>query len=162
MQRILILIVLISVCVSASGLQAERAPTTFVLARHIKKLEPAWRYIGGVCTCPPLVPGQVWRDEGSWERKDKRGRREAVNVEIVKAASPEETADWMRRVGAKSSGCRVESYALGDEGYLKTCPRSFKSALNYRKDRFLVTVNGDSRTLVERFAKYSLYALPAN
>jgi hypothetical protein len=82
-------------------------------------------------------------------------------VEIVKAASPEETADWMRRFSAKSSSCRVEAYPLGDEAFLHTCSRSFKSQLNYRKGRFLVTVDGDSQTLVERFAKYTLHAVPA-
>jgi hypothetical protein len=161
MRRILVLIILLSVCLSVSGLQ-ERTPTTLLLARHIKQWEPGWRYIGGWCTCPPLVPGQVWRDDGTWERKNKRGGRESVRVAIVKAAFPEETADWMRRVGAKSSSCRVEPYALGDEAYLQQCPPTFKSVLNYRKGRFLVTVNGDSQMLVERFAKYSLYAVPAN
>jgi hypothetical protein len=104
----------------------------------------------------------VWRDNATWERTDKRGRREFVDVEIVKASSSDETADWMRQFGgAKSSSCRVETYPLGDEGFLLTCTRSFKSQLNYRKGLFLVRVLGDSPTLVERFAKYTLSVVPA-
>ena len=135
------------------------------MARNVKRLEPTWRYHSGSCTCPPKVPGQVWRDVATWERKDKRGRRQFVNVEIVKAASTEETAEWMHHFGGGRGGfsgsCRVESYQLGDEAYLFKCSRSFKSQLNYRKGRFLITVDGDSQTLVERFAKYTLHVLPA-
>jgi hypothetical protein len=97
-----------------------------------------------------------------WEQTDKRGHREFVDVEIVKASSSDETADWMRHFGgAKSSSCRVETYPLGDEGVLLTCPRSFKSQLNYRKGSFLVRVHGDSSTVVERFAKYALSIVSA-
>jgi hypothetical protein len=97
-----------------------------------------------------------------WERRDKRGRREFVDVEIVKASSSKETADWMGQFGgAKGSSCQVETYPLGDEGVLLTCARSFKNQLNYRQGPFLIRVHGDSRTLVERFAKYTLNVLPA-
>jgi hypothetical protein len=82
-------------------------------------------------------------------------------VRIVKAASLEETADWMQHNGAKSSTCRVQPYSFGDEAYLHECSGIRKSVLNYRKDHFLVVVRGDSQTLVERFAKYTLKVLPA-
>jgi len=134
------------------------------MARAVRKFEPTWTYVSGWCTCPPTVPGQVWRDIGTRDRKDKQGRREFVNVEIVKAASTGETADWMRHFGrgSGSGSCSVESYQLGDEAYLFKCPRSFKSILNYRKGRFLVRVDGDSQTVVERFAKYAALRLPAS
>jgi hypothetical protein len=132
------------------------------MARKVKRLEPRWRYVGGWCTCPPTVPRQVWRDNATWERTGKSGRREFVNVEIVKASSSDETEDWMQHFGgAKIPSCRVETYPLGDEGFRLTCPRSFKSQLNYRKGPFLVRVRGDSSTLVDRFAKYTLSVVPA-
>ncbi len=162
MRRSILLTCLLSLCAVAFAAQAERTPTTLVMARNVQRLEPRWRYVGGWCTCPPTVPRQVWRDNAMWERTDKRGRREFVDVEIVKASSSDETADWMRQFGgAKSSSCRVETYPLGDEGFLLSCPRSFKSQLNYRKGPFLIQVRGDSQTLVERFAKYTLHAVPA-
>ena len=162
MRRPLVLICLLSVCAVAFAVQADRTPTTLVMAGTVKRLEPRWRYIGGGCTCPPTVPQQVWRDNAMWERTDKHGRRQFVDVEIVKGSSSDETADWMRHFGGvKGSSCRVETYPLGDEGVLLTCSRSFKSQLNYRKGPFLVRVHGDSRTLVERFAKYTLSVVPA-
>ena len=162
MRRTLALTCLLSVWAVAFAAQAERTPTTLVMARNVKRLEPGWRYVGGWCTCPPTVPQQVWRDNGTWERTDKGGRREFVDVEIVKGSSTEETADWMRRFGgANSSSCRAESYPLGDEGVLLACPRSFKNQLNYRKGPYLVRVHGDSRILVQRFAKYTLSVVPA-
>jgi hypothetical protein len=109
-----------------------------------------------------VVPGQVWRDNGTWERTDKRGRRESVDVQIVKGSSSEETADWMRRFDReKTSSCQVEKYSLGDEGFLSICPRSYRSELNYRRGPFLVRVRGDSAKLVERFARYTLSVVPA-
>jgi hypothetical protein len=131
------------------------------MARKVKRLEPTWQYIAGVCTCPPTVPGQEWRDIATWERKSKLGYRQFINVEIVKAASTNETANWMRQFGAKNSSCRVETYPLGDEAFLLTCSQRFKSQLNYRRGPFLIRVHGDSQTLVERFAKYTLQVVPA-
>jgi hypothetical protein len=156
-------VLLVCSCVLAQ--QPNRTPTTVVMARNVKRSEPGWRYMGGWCTCPPTVPGQVWRDNATWERRDKLGLRQFVDVEIVKAASSDEAAEWMRRYGggggAKSSSCGVETYPLGDEGVLLTCARSFKSQLNYRKGPFLIRVRGDSQTLVERFAKYALHVVSA-
>ena len=150
--------------VSAQLVAQSRTPVTTTIARSIRRLDPTWRYIPGWCTCPPTVPGQVWRDNGTWERTDKHDRREFVDVEIVKAASTQEAADWMRQYGggSGSSSCLVERHQLGDEAYLFKCPRSYKSILNYRKGRFLVRVNGDSQTVVERFAKYTAMRLPAS
>ena len=162
MGRTLALTCLLSVCAVALAAQAARTPTTLVMARNVKRLEPRWRYIGGWCTCPPTIPQQVWRDNGTWERTGKGGRREFVDVEIVKGSSSDETANWMRHWGdAKGSSCSVETYPLGDEGVLLTCSRSFKSQLNYRKGPFLVRVLGNSQTLVKRFAKYTLSVVPA-
>jgi hypothetical protein len=157
-------LLLLSASVFADLVAQSRTPVTTTMARTIRRFEPTWRYVGGWCTCPPTVPEQVWRDNGTWDRKDKHGRREFVNVEIVKAGSVEETADWMRHYGggSGSGSCLVESYHLGDEAYLFKCSRSFKSILNYRKGRFLVRVDGDSQTIVERFAKYAVLRLPAS
>jgi hypothetical protein len=162
MYRALVLTCLL--CVSAAGFaaQAERTPTTLVMARHLRRLEPTWQYVGGWCTCPPTLSGQVWRDNATWERTNKDGLREFVDVEIVKGSSSDETADWMRRVGSgNSSSCHVEAYLLGDQGFLLTCPQSFKGQLNYRSGPYLVRVRGDSPTLVERFAKYTLSVVAA-
>ena len=124
MQRTVLLTCLLSVCAVALG-QADRTPTTLVMARNVKRLERTWQYVGGWCTCPPTVPRQVWRDNAMWERTDKRGRREFVDVEIVRASSSDETADYMGHFGgAKGSSCHVETYPLGDEGVLLTCPQS--------------------------------------
>ena len=156
-----LLALLISV---ASPFQAQtRIPFTNKMARAVRRVEPGWRYIGGWCSCPPTVPGQVWRDNGTWDRKDKQGRREFVDVEIVLAASAEESAEWIRRFGGGTSSriCQVAKYQMGDEAYLLTCPRSFKSTLNYRKGAFLVRVHGDSQKIVERFGRYTLAQLPA-
>ena len=142
----------------------DRTPFTTTMARSIRRMEPGWRYTYGWCTCPPTVPGQVWRDIGTWERKDKEGRGESVEVWIVKAASPKESEDWMQRVGRGGSqeSCVVEAYKLGDEAYLLHCPKTYKNILNLRKGRFIVHVRSDSQELVERFARYVVMRLPTS
>ena len=160
MRRIPVLFLVLLVCSCVLAQKTDRIPTTLVMARYVKRLEPGWRYVGGWCTCPPIVPGQVWRDEGSWERLNRRGQP-SVKVEIVKAASTDEAAGWMRRFGTKGSSCRVETSSLGDEGYLLTCSQRFQSQLRYRKGRYLVSVDGESQTLVERFGRYALQVVPA-
>jgi hypothetical protein len=110
----------------------------------------------------------VWRDIGVWEREDKQGHRETVKVEIAKAGSSEESAEWMRLFGGgnPSGSCQTERFQLGDEAYLLKCPTTFKSIfnyeriLNYRKGRFIVQVQGGSQEIVERFARYAIMRLP--
>jgi hypothetical protein len=141
-----------------------RTPLTTKMARAIRRMEPGWHYSYAWCTCPPTVRGQVWRDIGAWERKDKYGHREFVDVRIVRAASPEESAEWIDRFahGISHGSCQMESYQLGNEAYLLKCPATYKSILNYRKGRFLVQVRGDSQKIVERFGNYAVMRLPAS
>ena len=164
MKRMHILAFLLLLSMSfATPLSAQiRTPLTTIMARAVRRMEPGWRYSYGWCTCPPTVRGQVWRDIGTWERKDRYGQREFVDVWIVKAASAAETTEWIDRFarGISHGSCQIESYQLGDEAYLFRCPATFKSMLNYRKGRFLVQVRGDSQEIVERFGKYAIMRLP--
>ena len=166
MKRMHILAFLLFLSMSvATPLSAQnRTPLTTIMARSIRRVEPDWRYTYGWCTCPPTVPGQVWRDIGTWERKDRDGNRESVDVWIVKASSSEESADWIHRFGRGGSEgrCQIENYQLGDEAYLLKCPATYKIILNYRKDRFIVQVRSDSQKVVERFARYAVMRLPAS
>lgn len=162
------LLSLLATAVPAPSAQA-RTPLTYRMARSIRRVEPDWRYSGGWCTCPPRVRGQVWRDIGIWERDDKQGHRETVKVEIFKAASSEESADWMRRFGSvgPNGSCQTERFQFGDEAYLLKCSTTLKSIfdyeriLNYRRGRYIVQVQGGSQEIVERFAKYAIRRLPA-
>src|ERR1044071_1322358 len=126
MKRKYILVFLLFLpMLSAAPLKAQiRTPLTNALARAIGRIEPGWRYSYVRCTCPPSVRGQVWRDIGAWERKDKYGHREFVEVWIVKAASPAESAEWIDRFahGISHGSCQMKSYQLGDEAYLLKCP----------------------------------------
>src|SRR5215467_14048781 len=99
MRRYSILLCVLLVCSGVLAQQTHRTPTTIVMSRNMKLLEPEWDYVGGGCTCPPIVAGQVWRDDGAWERKDASGQRVFVRVEIVKATSTDATIDYMRRFG---------------------------------------------------------------
>ena len=142
----------------------ERTPLTTTIARSIKRIEPSWRYHYAWCTCPPTVPGQVWRDIGTWERVNKQGQKDSVDVWIVKTSSAAESAGWMQRVGRGGSqqACASENFQLGDEGYLLKCPRTYKNILNYRKGRYIIQIRSDSQQLVERFAGYVMVRLPTS
>ena len=145
-----ILAVLISAFAGRTGAMQipVMAPLTTRLAREIKHKEPSWRYTAGWCTCPPLVSGQLSHDVDSWERKDREGNRELLDMDIYKISTAEEASEWIRRFGRGDfgKGCEVEKYQLGDEAYLLKCPRRFKSILYYNKSNFIVAVTGDSQS----------------
>src|SRR5713226_3898425 len=163
-MHILGFLLLLSVSAAMPLSAQDRTPLTNTIARAIRRTEPGWRYTYGWCTCPPTVRGQVWRDIGHWERKDKYGRSESVEVWIVKAASSDESAEYIDRFahGISHGSCQMETYPLGDEAYLLKCPATYKSILNYRKGRFIVEVRGDSQEIVERFGNYAVMRLPAS
>jgi len=167
MRRILLVVasLLLLGLFAAMPLHAQdRIPLTTTMARSIRRIDPSWRYTWGWCTCPPTVPGQVWRDIGRWERKDKEGRGELVEVWIVKTSSLDESADWMQRVGRGGSQqtCLTETYKIGEEAYLLKCPKTYKNILNFRKGRFIVHVRSDSQELIARFATYVVRRLPTS
>jgi len=138
------------------------SPITTRIARAIRYKEPSWQYSAGHCTCPPLVPSQISHDVGDWERKDKSGNREFVNMDIYRIKSLDEVTGWMaqfarpRQTGGR---CQVEPYPIGDEGYLYKCPTSYKSLVYFRKGHLIVHVKGDSEMIVQRFARYSVRLL---
>jgi hypothetical protein len=163
-MQVLGFLLLLSVSAAMSLSAQDRIPLTNTIARAIRRTEPGWRYTYGWCTCPPAVRGQMWRDIGHWERKDKYGRSESVEVWIVKAASSDESAEYIDRFahGISHGSCQMQTYQLGDEAYLLKCPATHKSILNYRKGRFIVEVRGDSQEIVERLGNYAVMRLPAS
>ena len=173
MKRIYILIIALLLLPNTSALLSAQvrvmSPITTKIARRIKKQEPGWDYTPGVCTCPPLVAGQLSHDVGTWERELKGGKREVLYMDIYKIATAEEAADWIGKFGRGEMGmvCQISKYELSDEAYILECPDDPRNTINlrnsiyYRKDNFIVEVRGQSQKTVERFARYALLRLSA-
>ncbi|HKC65897.1 MAG TPA: hypothetical protein VKB86_19795 [Pyrinomonadaceae bacterium] len=169
--RILFLNLMLSMYV-ATPLSAQipnmRIPLTTEVAKVIKSKEPGWKYITGVCHCPRITSGEVVLDIGKWERKIKGGRLETIRMRIHKIASTEEAAQWMDQWNREIAigWPQVKRYDLADEAYLLDHRFGVNSVnpitIFFRKKNIIVEVSGDSLGVVERFARYSVKALPVN
>src|SRR5207253_2750559 len=104
-------------CISQTQLNAR---VTMKVAQSVKRKEPGWRFVMGVCTCPPLLPSQLFDDVAQWDRKRADGRREHVGMQIYRIGAQKEIIDFMKGFGTQrwTGGARVQRYDLGDEAYL--------------------------------------------
>jgi hypothetical protein len=119
--------------------------------------EPDWRYIGGICTCPPLFEAQVGISIGTFERNQRSRHRERVELEVVAASSPDAASQWIRRFGngGAAEGWTTEPYQLGDEAYLSTLRDGSAVGIVFRRGALLFKVDGSSLRTVARFAQYA-------
>lgn len=128
------------------------------LADSAPVLEPYWRYVGGVCSCPPLLDEQLGVSVASFERKRDRGGLELVEIEVYSVSSTEAASRWIRRFGDGSTPAdwRIKPYRLGDEAFLATSPDGKSLGLTIRTGSLLIQVHGESLGSVERFARHVL------
>ena len=126
--------------------------------------EPHWRYIGGVCSSPPLLDEQLGVSVAMFERKRDRGQPELVEIEIYSVSSAEAASRWIRVLGDGSTGTdwRIAPYQLGDEAFVATSPDGKSFGLTIRAETLLIRVQGESLPSVERFARHVLAATAAN
>ena len=125
----------------------------------IHKAEPEWRAIGGICTCPPLMREQLGVAVGTWHRS-LNGASDHISVEVYGIATAGAAARWIyrERYGNHAKGWSVTSYKLGDGANMATYLDTYRGVTQYSmtvwKGRFLASISGQSRELVERFAQF--------
>ena len=126
--------------------------------------EPHWRYIGGVCSSPPLLDDQFGVSVAMFERRRDRGQPELVEIQIYSVSSPAAASRWLRGFGDGSTGTdwRIAPYRLGDEAFVATSPDGKSLGLTIRIGALLIQVQGESLPSVERFARHILAAAAAN
>src|SRR5215510_8933573 len=133
-------------------------------AAAIRNAEPEWRFIGGICTCPPLVDEQLGVAVGTLNRS-LNGSSDHISVDIYSIATGRLRRGWIysRLHGNVAKGCSVTDYKLGDDAtmatYFDTSQGLSYYGITFRKGRFVASINGQSRDTVERFARFPLTAM---
>jgi hypothetical protein len=143
------------VCIMPVRAQNE-LPVISRVERVIKNKEPEWKYIRGICTCPPLIPEQKSVSVTEWERQDKRGIRESIDIEFYDVASAEEASQWMLRFdrGEVAEGWKIKKYDLGEQAYSLTYRDGSRTSIIFGNSNIVVMVSGEHSEDVERFARY--------
>src|SRR5947209_7812255 len=90
------------------------------IERAIEIKEQGWQHMRGVCTCPPLIPGQKSVVISVWDRIGDSHKEDRVQIEIYEVATSVEAAEWMSRYGRGElvRDGEVSRYELGDEAYM--------------------------------------------
>ena len=140
---------------------------TIQVAGSIKKKEPDWRYVMGFCTCPPLLPSQIYDDVASWSRGRADSRSEWVAIQIYLIGNKKEAIDFLSRFGSGRARIHssIQKYELGDEAFLidKTAEKTANPIEMWmRKDHFIIHIDGSLPGTVIRFAQYTLKDLPVS
>jgi len=104
-------------------------------AANIMNIEPGWRFVAGLCSCPPLMKEQVGVAIGTWELRsaDTSLRRVDVTVHSIAtadAASRYMRADTRKHVGA---GWSIQDYDLADGGYLSIYQDGKRYEVSFRR-----------------------------
>lgn len=139
-----------------------RTPLLNKVVRLVKKQEPQWRFIYGVCTCPPLVPSQKSYTAGGWYIELGRDKPR-VDIYISYVPTVKEAEDWMESMSRWKlpEGWRKEKYLLGDEAYLTRTPDKANDFIQLRRSNIIIELRGNLID-IERFAKYAEKEMPAS
>jgi hypothetical protein len=134
-----------------------------ILARAVAathNAEPEWQYIAAVCNCvSALTREQIGGAFGIWVRS-LNVSSDHINVGVHGIATAGAAARLIYRETHRNYGKRwsVTSYELGDGANIATYLDMYRGVTQYtitvRKGRFLASISGNSREVVERFAQF--------
>lgn len=155
-RKMLCLTALLICCAGITSRAQSRWQIVEDLERTIEVKEKGWQHIRGVCTSPPLIPGQKSVVISGWERVGESHKEERVNIDIYEVASFVEAAEWMNRYGKGeiTRGAEVSRYELGEEAYLTRYQDGLRCEITFMKGEMVIQVRGKSVADVDRFAKY--------
>lgn len=105
---------------------------------------------------------QVGVAAGSWQQPGDGGSLHTIAVRVHAIANPQAASHWIdhaTQTNIRTDGWTITGYKLGDGGYAATYQDGKRYEVNFRKGRFLAFVSGESKTDVERFARFLLAAM---
>jgi hypothetical protein len=121
-------------------------------AAEMRKTEPTWQVAGGVCSLPPLLPEEVDLACGPWVVSFDRASAPLAFATVHQVSTSQAVSGWMKG-DARRMADVVVPYDLGVPAYLNSSQRSPNVTIIFGKGRFIVTVDGPSRTNVDRIAR---------
>src|SRR5262245_22772089 len=132
------------------------------VAAAIHNAEPDWQYIPGICNCvSAFTREQLGVATGIWHRS-LNGSSDHINLTLYGYATAGTAARLIYRETHRDygKGWSVTNYKLGDGANMATYLDTYRGVTQYsiavQKGRFLASISGQSRELVERFAQFLL------
>lgn len=134
-------------------------------ALDIRKTAPAFYFgSGGVCNFPPLLDEQESQYCGIWYTAGSEPTPATPtilgSVTVYQITNSEVVSRWVKNEATRlAPGSVVVPYDLGVPAYLSTLQSppgvgtTFGVGITFGKGRFIVLVNGTSKTDVERVAR---------
>jgi hypothetical protein len=131
---------ILAACLPASA--QGRSPLLDKIVASVRKANPKWHFIPGVCTCTRLVPSQTSYAFGGWHPGKLTSRRR-VSIYISYVPTTADAADGMAEIGRRDvvSGWQRQRYTFADEAYLWTAENGY-AYLYFRKGAIVVELSG--------------------
>lgn len=165
-MRLLMLCALTVTCLLQPISAVQESPENALIKRvaaRLRQVQSSWQFVGGICTCPPLMEEQEGIAVGGWYHGTRGHLKEIAHVTVYRISSAEAASRWLDGFihGGAAEGWMVEAYNLADEACLSTYGDSARYTITFRKGLFLVTVSGASRRNVELVARHVLVEVAA-
>jgi hypothetical protein len=127
----------------------------------LRKEEPSWTFIGGVCSCPPLINEQ---ESVSVARIEDRQGREIAGITVFQISSSEVASTWLKNFSSRqvAPDWTVAPYDVGAPAYISTYRNGERFEIHSGRGRFLLEVYGPSRQEIDRIAKYLLQVIKSD
>jgi hypothetical protein len=120
----------------------------------IRRNEPSWQLMRGVCNLPPLMAEQEDFSCGAFHVGSDLRPEIVASVTVHQIINPKAVSRWMTNVPTRSTaGWVVVPYDLGVPAYLSTLQDPSSVGITFGKGRFVVTVSGTSKEDVDRVAR---------
>jgi hypothetical protein len=128
---------------------------------EMRRNEPSWVFLGGICNTPPLLDEETGLACGIWKVGSRPDSPHVASVSLHQVRTAQAVSRWMKdRATRASPGWVVVPYDLGTSvnfgAYLATLPNPPSVQITFGKGRYIVAVNGTSRENVDRVARVLL------
>jgi len=142
---------------------AQTPPPKHILlsaAAKIKKVEPNWRFIPGVCNFRgPLLSEQVGVECGVWALGGQLAADTAITVSLHIVSSADAASHWIGREARLADGWTIADYDLADGARIEMYLDGRQFTIEVRRGRLLMLVGARTKSDAERFAKYLVEAI---
>jgi len=149
-------------CFSVSVNGQEETSLSSRIMEALKTMEPGWKPIATIENLIPLVPSQRRILTAVWA--SPRSRSEDVNVSVYRVENHAEAAAWLAPVRDKraAAGWQVNTYKIGDEGYLSKYEDGERFEIEFRRGNVVAKIAGNYLPRVKDFAKCVFDQIPSN
>lgn len=97
-MRLLMLCALTVTCLLQPISAVQEAPENALIKRvaaRLRQVQSSWQFVGGICTCPPLMEEQEGIAVGGWYHGTRGHLKEIAHVTVYRISSAEPASRWL-------------------------------------------------------------------